>query len=1176
VNAASQAVRKVRLQRLSLAGFGCYRYATHFELARDSRIFVARNEQGKSTFLRGLLYTLFGVPGGKKRQLFLRRYYNWDRPEEFWGRVEFECNGEQWTVLRDFRRDTVTVTARSPEGERLVLNRHRHRERASESRKDPYDDLLDTWFGIRNRSVYEGIFCIDQRSTVLQRSQIDERVWRYVYGEAAAGLERERRRIYEAFRSLTFCTRDYGVTLAAGGGRNGRIPGRIEQINDELERLRRRRAELETELADLSDPPTAEVEDLRERLAELRAQLALWEKWVSIQGRLLSAVQACSEAERSLGAGAGEGDAHDDGVRALRTLAADGMSTDELRARLEALAERRRLGEEIERLTEQIEELQRQLDGLRQDQEASGDPARLEGMLQELLRLKAIASELERLEQVRAELDLAAADGNLTDEQVHLLQELHAVSAEILELERRREELQGERQSVRQQRGQIEAELGRLEAAQAQARELLRKHELEAEEQHRQACRLREELEVLERQHRERFEILQGAPPGLPMLWDRLHALQQELEQVDRALQQRDLADRLRQSRVRWRRILLVLGVSSTVLTVVLATGWLDLMLAALCGGLTALAARLFPPPSPDHGANAEELRRRRRDLEAENRAILSKLGTRFRPEPDLEARARRLWPEYEHSLAALERLRSELQGAEASEQAVALERDRVVSDLSETIESLEREIEGHRARLRDVDDLDKRLEQEAHAVAQRLLGSIRRLGLDQLQLDSGLSIPVPDQLRFVAEEIVSCDEELRTLEELIRWVAQNGERVRTVLQEHVHRGSEAKRQWQAEVWWSLQNVGLGPEENSQIDQPPDGFDAEAALARLRAEADDLRARLNPLDENADPEELERRLEDAKALASLVAELEGQIDQLRAQRQELQDEVQTPVENEAELSTALERFDGDVEEVVQQFERIIEGARSDRAGEEEIMELRRQARELMAQFPELVAALEQPPEYATQRLEQLRAEVAEVEALLEERGRQAEERQAAAGERRRELDEVSAQIAALEDELRGLEQERDKLAAQFRAVTDRLESLQKECREALEARISTLFAGFSCQPDRRVVLDESMRVMIREPGNHTYVPAHLSHGARDQLCLAVYLALADNLDLPFVFDDPFVNCDDERLAAIRTVWEKLSATRQLILLSHSPQFEGWAEPITIYSDAGQTSQRAAA
>lgn len=75
----------------------------------------------------------------------------------------------------------------------------------------------------------------------------------------------------------------------------------------------------------------------------------------------------------------------------------------------------------------------------------------------------------------------------------------------------------------------------------------------------------------------------------------------------------------------------------------------------------------------------------------------------------------------------------------------------------------------------------------------------------------------------------------------------------------------------------------------------------------------------------------------------------------------------------------------------------------------------------------------------------------------------------------------------------------------------------------------------------------------------------LSRGAQDQLYLALRFALARQLAgdacWPLILDDPFVNCDAERLQQIRTALENLAREHQVLLFSHDEAFAEWGNAI---------------
>lgn len=119
-------------------------------------------------------------------------------------------------------------------------------------------------------------------------------------------------------------------------------------------------------------------------------------------------------------------------------------------------------------------------------------------------------------------------------------------------------------------------------------------------------------------------------------------------------------------------------------------------------------------------------------------------------------------------------------------------------------------------------------------------------------------------------------------------------------------------------------------------------------------------------------------------------------------------------------------------------------------------------------------------------------------------------------------------------------------------------------RDSLAEQVSRYFSLITGQPLRRVELDADFAVSLRGDRGQAIHPAQLSQGARDQLYLSLRLAIADLLAedvlLPFILDDPFVNCDEERLERIRQALLKVAQSRQIWLLTHNPALASFFTP----------------
>lgn len=63
--------------------------------------------------------------------------------------------------------------------------------------------------------------------------------------------------------------------------------------------------------------------------------------------------------------------------------------------------------------------------------------------------------------------------------------------------------------------------------------------------------------------------------------------------------------------------------------------------------------------------------------------------------------------------------------------------------------------------------------------------------------------------------------------------------------------------------------------------------------------------------------------------------------------------------------------------------------------------------------------------------------------------------------------------------------------------------------------------------------------------------------------LAIADLMAGDVRLPFIFDDPFLSCDQERLDRIREAVAKLGQERQVLLLSHREELASWGQRVHV-------------
>jgi len=160
--------------------------------------------------------------------------------------------------------------------------------------------------------------------------------------------------------------------------------------------------------------------------------------------------------------------------------------------------------------------------------------------------------------------------------------------------------------------------------------------------------------------------------------------------------------------------------------------------------------------------------------------------------------------------------------------------------------------------------------------------------------------------------------------------------------------------------------------------------------------------------------------------------------------------------------------------------------------------------------------------------------------------------------------EVDLQELKAEQEL--LELQADALALAYQELGSAVTEYQQTYQQRLEEQATAYCRGISGVPDRQLVLDEQLCLGIREGGRPVPLES-LSKGARDQVYLALRLAVADllaeEIKLPLIFDDPFTSTDAVRLARIQEMLASQAEERQFFILAHADHYAGWGQTIGI-------------
>ncbi len=150
-------------------------------------------------------------------------------------------------------------------------------------------------------------------------------------------------------------------------------------------------------------------------------------------------------------------------------------------------------------------------------------------------------------------------------------------------------------------------------------------------------------------------------------------------------------------------------------------------------------------------------------------------------------------------------------------------------------------------------------------------------------------------------------------------------------------------------------------------------------------------------------------------------------------------------------------------------------------------------------------------------------------------------------------------VPELEETLAQIKEALDTARANAKTIADTAKLLE-EAKTALSTRylggmqesFTKFLSSLTPESTPEALMDTSFEVRLRE-GGQTRTMESFSRGWRDAVQFCVRLSLTDALyretEQPFLLlDDPFVNLDDERLCAARSLLEELSKSYQILYL----------------------------
>jgi uncharacterized protein YhaN len=1189
---------KVQWLKLTLRGFGRFQETVTVEFVPGVNVFLAANEQGKSTLAAGLAAVIYGLPAAADPRSFSQeRFRNWHGPAQFSGELEFAAGGDYFRLQRNFDNHRVSLQ-RLVSGSWLEEIGGEHNPRA-QKRNVSYEEAILRLLGVGSRELFTATFQVTQ--PLPEGEKIIPGIQQLLSG-AGAHYKTALDSLRDDLKKLTRLTGRRGITQ-----RDMNQDRTLELLESEILKVEHELASATQLLIDVQETATyldglqARSKEQGGELAEKERLISAWQEWrilrdryqqaASTQASLTASVEKAALLERSV----------QETVRTLDTEYGEfeGSPSDTG----EALTVFSALDEEMHMMAAALQETAGQISG--EEQAAENLERLLQGELAAVRGrpgLPHICRELRNKEQELQDLQnrtlLAATRLADLEGQLLLMPPLQRLGkSPVQTIQALREQSQVILAQWRQFAAELEV-MARLEVQIRDEYALFRRsgdEELAALAAYEtRSMRLERELERLNAARSEalrKVEEAQLAHKTMIREFSEMERLGDDAEsmvarKLDLLAAKREQEESLRHLSVRitpqeWRRragsvaaamfcgaaaflagagsLLAVLAGLATGLASVLLTGFLtrrkersgpQARLGEINVGLRQVDT-LLGPFSTRNEAQLGELRQKLRERQERRRQLAAMQAAlpgedELRPlKAELDA-AKEEWRKFKELVSGAEKMYSDVPAAFNRWR----ELEREAADLQ-----------------RRTDEFASR--QSPGTPADRLLDS------------------PPSVLRAPWPELIILGELLGAATGTVRSVLSWVETLDSIWWEQTEASARSFESL-------LEEVDIAKLEMAALTGP----DAEGTRRGdlLRQEIAALREQLLPFDSLADPLWLESQQTIAREAEEGLLRHGSTLEALRKQHRELAEKLRR---TEIKFRPLQERLSallpgGTPDVVLQRWQEYSRLSRRKSAEEMELAgllaahqvsspgDLRRKAadsanqavgilrqwEELLASYPALPARDNDNPQVLDnlyreleRRIDRLREE----DVSLHNGIRDAELRLARLqGQAPLNIAGGELRLQELREEVRQLRTEADALELAHKELSAAIRLFSETYRQGLAGSATGYFSFFTGNCCREVLLDEQFNVQLREDGKLLSV-SYLSQGARDQLYLALRLAVADllsdDIQLPFVFDDPFLNWDEVRMAKMQQTLLALPSGRQVLLFSHRQEFASWGNSV---------------
>jgi chromosome segregation protein len=1162
-------------KRLILRGFGRYQGEVDLQLNDMVNILNAPNEAGKSTLVAGLAAVLFGLPGCNDPDRFGQaRYRNWDGPEKFSGELWFAADDVDYHLQREFETHQVTLRRFSGGRWREVSGACGTHNPDARRKLQGYEDMLHRLLGLSSREVFQATFCLTQ--PLPEPDELDANVQGLLSGSGRKTADVQE----HLARQVKAITRRYAEPLAQR--RDGIKNRELEDLEEEIAALKAR-IESSRSAADELQAVQAELQELSERHQEqqqLHAQrerlLGAFRDWrfhqeryqlnLEQQQKLEQALSRCRQLSAQI-------EQLDQSLLQYADLDAAPVDWPDLLEQLAQLERgRQELQTDIQQTEQELAECNALMEQLRQElmafpavyAQASllADHARL---LQQRQRLAELSSAVSELEERQAEI--AAALQQLPDfsrlgrqpasSLRELRRELGAAAADYQVWVRRRTELQQQEQELSENYSLLDQADAATVQQLADYRRLcleLETAEREARRTHRQLREKEDAYLLAEEIYQKQYGALVGPPE--PML----EAIDQQIKLLG--------GRRSRQQQAGARRLPWAVAGGLALLGAILCfvfwgrdNGTTGALVSSGLGIFLTLVLRLIPAGSQPAAVSSPELGRAAGlslpEL-IEMRSVLERLRQALAQRPaaaDL-AQAENSWQQAREALGSW-------QEATAAYAAAYADPERAAESWQQGRQACQR-------LQQELDTLQERLGFDP-AAADALPQLVARLELDEFLGLLGRQLA----------EFAGLDDFLAAFSAVAPlWDDLLGQ---AVTWEEL---SEEKGHLARQLQQLTKPDQTGETEEARL---------EAAVARLSSQlgaeisalsAAELQQRYDEYDDLSD--RLRVASTHQQRAAALLRQRQESLAQLEQQRGELLQPIAAIWQAAgADLAVLRQRYAAYSQlkdqrrNAEQARQEVLSLHNSDSLAQLEVasLKLRNDAAAIHIRWQELIdghpglppMSAAGKPQQVEDQYRQIADEVARLSAELT-RLRQREA--ALTTQQARLLGQEPINVAQAEGQLQQLLARRDRLQLEvealgvaYRELAEAKRDYEATYRERLAQQVSQYFDLITGGQGRAVELGEDFQVSVLTADGKPVSPGQLSQGARDQLYLSLRLGIADLLaedaSLPFLLDDPFVNCDAERLERIRQALASTGQQRQIWLLTHERRLADWGTPVQL-------------